>query len=136
MCVCVCVCQRSSRYLSDVCLFVCIDPFWQRIQVSEPKEYEGELKQMCEELLAGDKYRKGTEESDDPYANVAFANVLLEVATSLAPTKLTTTAATQTEPSLPTPPHSPVSEVSTIDYNVPAYIMSEVNIFPHASGAS
>lgn len=34
--------------------------------MSEPKEYEGELKQMCEELLAGDKYRKGTEESDDP----------------------------------------------------------------------
>ena len=89
--------------------------------MSEPTEYTGELKQKCEELLAGDKYRKGTEDSEDPYANVAFANVLLEVATSLAPTKLTTTAATQTEPSLPTPPLSPVSEGSTIDYYLPAF---------------
>ena len=125
--------------LTDVCqtsVFLHIDPIRQRIQVSEPGEYDGDLKQMCQELLAGDKYRKGTEESEDPYANVAFAHVLLEVATSLAATKLTTTAATQTEPPLPTPPLSPVSEVSTLDYHVPAFISSELNIFPHASGAS
>ena len=118
------MCQTSGRYLPGVCVFnigiLRINPIWQRIHVSEPKEYTGELKQMCEELLAGDKYRKGTEDSEDPYANVAFANVLLEVATPLAPKKLTTNAATQTEPSLPTPPLSPASD-RTIDYYLPAF---------------
>ena len=116
--------QTSGRYLPDVCVFNIgishITPIRQRLQVSEPLEYTGELKQKCEELLAGDKYRKGTEDSEDPYANVAFANVLLEVATPLAPKKLTTNAATQTEPSLPTPPLSPASD-RTIDYYLPAF---------------